>query len=264
MNIFFAFLVLALLGWILGICLAVASKKLAVPKDEKLVELEAAMPGANCGGCGYAGCSAYAEAVYKGEAKPGLCSPGGNKLVERMAEILGIEAVEMEKMVAFVHCGGDWKKTVVDYKYVGMDDCNAAYINQSGPMACKEGCVHLGSCMKVCPTGAISRDDDGKIRVDKEKCIGCMACTKVCPTHVIRMVPYSAEYLVECNNHMPGGKVRKVCQVGCIGCKICQIKVPDSPFAVENFLSHNDYTKPQGSAPEAAELCPQKCIVKRD
>lgn len=263
MNILYAFLVLALLGWVLGICLAIAAKKLSVPKDEKLEALEEAMPGANCGGCGFAGCTAYAEAVYKGEAKPGLCSPGGNALVEKMSQILGIEAVEVEKMVAFVHCGGDYDKTQIDYSYVGMDDCNAAYINQSGPMGCKEGCVHLGSCMKVCPADAISRDERGKITVDKEKCIGCQACTKVCPTHVIRMVPYSAEYIVECNNHLPGGKVKKVCEVGCIGCKICQVKVADSPFSVEAFLSSNDYSKPQDSAKEASDLCPQKCIVKR-
>ena len=74
MAIFLAFIVIAVLGLVLGVGLQFAEGKLKVEKDEKLEELEAAMPGANCGGCGFAGCSAYAEAVYKGEAEPGLCS----------------------------------------------------------------------------------------------------------------------------------------------------------------------------------------------
>ena len=129
--------------------------------------------------------------------------------------------------------------------------------------ACKEGCLHLGSCISVCPVGAISKDSDGNIVVDKEACIGCGKCTAVCPNHVIKLVPYSAEYIVACNNHEPGGKVRKICQVGCIGCKICQTKVPGSPFTVTDFLSVNDYHALQDAAPAAAEACPQKCIIKR-
>lgn len=263
MNILFAFIVLSLLGLALGVSLAFADKKLHVEKDEKLAALEAIMPGANCGGCGYAGCSAYAEAVYDGSAAPGLCSPGGNELSKKMGEILGIEVEESERMVAFVHCSGSSDVTKQDYEYEGLKDCNAAVLLHGGPNGCKEGCLHLGSCIAVCPVGAISKNEKGDIVVDKEACIGCKACTKVCPNGVIKMVPYSAEYIVACNNHLPGGKVKKVCQVGCIGCKICQVKVEDSPFKVENFLSSNDYSASQDNAEKAAELCPQKCIIKR-
>ena len=264
MNILLAFLVIAILGLILGICLSIAEKKLAVEKDEKLVRLEESMPGANCGGCGYAGCSAYAEAVFTGEAEPGLCSPGGDALAKKMGEILGVEVSAKEKMVAFVHCRGNAEHTTTDYNYSGLKDCNAASMLLGGPVGCKEGCLHLGSCINVCPVGAISKDTNGDIIVDKEKCIGCGKCTKVCPNNVIRLVPYSAEYIVACNNHLPGGKVKKVCSVGCIGCKICQVKVENSPFEVVDFLSVNDYSKEQGNASKAAELCPQKCILKRD
>ena len=249
MAIVIAFLIVGGLGLILGIGLAVADKKLHVEKDEKLIELEEAMPGANCGGCGYAGCQAYAEAVFKGEAAPGLCSPGGNALAE--------------KMVAFVFCRGNRDTTKTEFVYSGIQDCNAASLLQGGPSACKEGCLHLGSCISVCPAGAISKTEDGNIVVDKEKCIGCGKCTTVCPNNVIKMVPYSAEYIVACNNHQNGAQVRKACQVGCIGCRICQVKVEGSPFKVENFLSVNDYSVPQDKAAEAAGLCPQKCIIRR-
>mgnify|MGYP001778709089 CR=1 FL=1 len=263
MSIVIAFIIVGVLGLLLGLGLAIADKKLAIEKDEKLVALEEAMPGANCGGCGFAGCTAYADAVYKGEAEPGLCSPGGAALAAKMGEILGVKVEAKERMVAYVFCRGGKDVTKPDYEYKGMADCNAAALLQGGPNACKEGCLHLGSCISVCPAGAISKDSDGNIVVDKEACIGCGKCTAVCPNHVIKLVPYNAEYIVACNNHEPGGKVRKICQVGCIGCKICQTKVPGSPFAVTDFLSVNDYHAPQESAPAAAEACPQKCIIKR-
>ncbi len=263
MSIIIAFLIVGILGLLLGLGLAVADKKLHVEKDEKLIALEEAMPGANCGGCGFAGCSAYAEAVFKGEAEAGLCSPGGAALAAKMGEILGISVEAKERMVAFVFCRGSKDVTKMDYEYSGIADCNAAAILQGGPIACKEGCLHLGSCISVCPVGAISKNADGDIVVDKEACIGCGKCTAVCPNKVIKLVPYTAEYIVACNNHQNGAQVRKACQVGCIGCRICQMKVEGSPFTVESFLSVNDYHAPQEAAAKAAELCPQKCIIKR-
>ena len=214
MAIFLAFIVIAVLGLVLGVGLQFAEGKLKVEKDEKLEELEAAMPGANCGGCGFAGCSAYAEAVYKGEAEPGLCSPGGAELARRMGEILGVKVEVKEREVAFVFCQGGKDDTITEFEYKGMSDCNAAALLHGGPNGCKEGCLHLGSCMEVCPVGAISRNESGNLVVDKERCIGCKKCTKVCPNGVIKMVPYSAEYIVACNNHESGAKVRTYCPKG--------------------------------------------------
>ena len=263
MSIVIAFIIVGVLGLLLGLGLAIADKKLAIEKDEKLIALEEAMPGANCGGCGFAGCTAYADAVYKGEAEPGLCSPGGAALAAKMGEILGVKVEAKEKMVAFVFCRGNSEVTKTDYEYKGMADCNAAALLQGGPSGCKEGCLHLGSCIAVCPAGAISKDEKGNVTVDKEKCIGCGKCVSVCPNNVIKLVPYSLEYICACNNHEPGGKVRKTCQVGCIGCKMCETKVQGSPFTVDSFLSYNDWNKDQSTAGEAAEICPQKCIVRR-
>ena len=259
-----AFLVIAGMGLVLGLGLAIADRKLAVVKDEKLVELEGIMPGANCGGCGYAGCSAYAEAVFKGEAEIGHCAPGGAALAEKMGQIMGLSVdVHQERMVAYVHCRGNVDVTGQDFTYQGMDDCNAAYLLQAGPNACKEGCLHLGSCMKVCPAEAIHRDEKGFIVVDPDKCIGCQKCTTVCPTGVIRMVPASATHVVACNNHEPGGKVRKECKVGCIGCRICENNFPASGCHVVDFLSSIDYAAAHDQIGEAAAACPQKCIIER-
>ena len=99
--------------------------------------------------------------------------------------------------------------------------------------------------------------------VDKEKCIACGKCVAICPNHVIKLIPYSLQYVCACNNHENGAKVRKTCQVGCIGCKMCELKVEGSPFKVESFLSVNDSNAPQDSAAQAAAICPQKCIVDR-
>lgn len=261
-NILYAFLVLSVLGLLLGVGLSIAEKKLSVKKDEKLEEIEAIMPGANCGGCGFAGCSAYAEAVALGQALPGLCQPGGEELSRKMSLIMGVEAEKKERMVAFVFCQGNHQVTKDAYEYDGMMDCNAASLLFGGDNACKEGCLRLGSCIAVCPVEAIERTGDGRIVVDREKCIGCGACTRSCPKGTIKLIPYSQEYVVACSNHQKGAQTKAVCSLGCIGCSICSLKVESSPFVVENFLSRNDYGKDQKNAGEALEKCPMKCILK--
>lgn len=264
MSILLAFLVIALLGLLLGLGLAFADKKFAVKKDEKLLKLEAIMPGANCGGCGYPGCQAYAAAVASGEAPIGLCAPGGAKLNVRMGEIMGVDApVNTEKMVAFVFCDGSSEVTKEDFSYDGIEDCNAASLIHGGFLSCKQGCLRLGSCIKVCPVNAIYKNEKGQIIVDKEKCIGCKKCTLVCPNQVIRMRPYKDEYVVPCNNREMGAKVKKACQVGCIGCKICQLKFPDSGCIVEDNLCYVYQDKVGDGIEGAMEKCPSKCIKKR-
>lgn len=262
MFILTAFLILAILGALLGTGLAFASKKLAVKKSEKLEQLEEMMPGANCGGCGFAGCAAYAEAVFSGTAAPGLCSPGGQALADKMSEVMGVAAAKVEKQVAYVFCHGSCSKTTKDFEYVGLEDCNAASLLFKGDGSCKYGCLHLGSCIKVCEQGAISRDEDGQITVDRDKCIGCGKCEKVCPNGVIRIIPCTAKYVVSCNSHDNGARVRKVCEAGCIGCKICETKFPESGFKVDAFLASASFDAPPEEQEKAAQACPRKIITK--
>ncbi len=262
-NIVFAFLVIAALGLLLGVGLAVAAKKFAVKKDERAQQIVEILPGANCGACGYPGCNGYAVALSSGTAQNGLCSPGGSKTSALVAKILGeVETTTSERMVAFVHCKGNHEVSALDFQYDGIEDCNAAHLLFKGDNTCKYGCLHLGSCIQVCPVDAISRDEKGNITVDPVTCIGCRKCTLVCPTKVIRMIPASGSHAIACNSNDAGGRVRKICSVGCIGCKICENKFPESGCKVVNFLSEIDYAKNMSQIEGAAEACPPKCIVK--
>ncbi|MDC7246987.1 MAG: 4Fe-4S binding protein [Sphaerochaetaceae bacterium] len=119
----------------------------------------------------------------------------------------------------------------------------------------------MGSCIEVCPVEAIYRDEKDNIMVDPEKCIGCKKCTLVCPTQVIKMIPYRGSHAVACNNHDKGAVVRKICSVGCIACKICERKFPESGCTVSDNLSSVDYAKETAQIADAAAACPTKCIV---
>lgn len=264
-RVIYSFLSVALLGGLLGILLAYASKIFYVKKDERIERVEGALPGANCGACGFAGCAAYAEAIVKDGAEINLCNPGGPDSIKLIAEIMGMEADTGSgvKMVAQVHCRGSRETSSYLYDYNGVTDCNAAHMLFDGDKECKFGCLGLGSCMKVCPTDAIYYDKEGLVRVDRDKCIGCEQCVDVCPTGVMKMIPYDADFIVACNSTEKGAKVRKYCKVGCIGCKICEKQSPEGGYKVEDFLATIDYTQ-TGDRSTGAGKCPAKCIILAD
>ena len=261
MTILFAFLVVGLLGALLGIGLGFASKALAVKKDERLAQIEGMLPGLNCGACGYAGCASYAEAVAGEEAALTLCSPGGPDAAAGLGRIMGVEVgVSAAKKVAQVHCRGGRDVSEYAFEYGGLEDCNALFLLYGGDKICKTSCLGPGTCIRVCPVDAIGYDDAGKVWVDKELCISCGKCIEVCPTGVMKWVPYDADYIVACNNTEPGKLVRKYCTVGCIACKICEKKAPEGGFTVADDLATIDYAA-TGDRSEAAEKCPPKCII---
>ncbi|HOE83607.1 MAG TPA: RnfABCDGE type electron transport complex subunit B [Sphaerochaeta sp.] len=266
MEILLALVTVALLGGIFGFGLSYAEKKLAIKKDEKLLELEPIMPGVNCGVCGYAGCNAYASAIAKDGAPLNLCAPGGAALTQTISRIMGMvveDSGQQRRLVAHVMCKGNVEFTAKDYRYDGPMDCNAAALLLGGENTCKDGCLKMGSCIKVCPTDAISLDSDGYIVVDEAKCISCEKCVAICPTHVMQMIYEDSEYSIDCNSKLPGGQVRKFCSVGCIGCKICENKFPESGCKVEDYLAHFDQAVEHAQIAEAAEACPTKIIRKR-
>jgi Na+-translocating ferredoxin:NAD+ oxidoreductase RNF subunit RnfB len=244
--------------------LAVSAMLLAVQKDEKLEAVETVLPGLNCGACGFAGCSAYAEAILKGKASFDLCRPGDNMVIQRISEIMGVEfkPSSTERMFPQVHCRGQ-NKSEIAFNYTGIADCNALFAFYGGNRICKYGCLGLGSCIRACSVGAIGYDNEGCVWVNKEKCISCGRCVEVCPTGAMRWVPYSADYIVACNSEDKGSKVRKYCPVGCTGCKICEKKSPEGGYRIENSLSRIDY-KMKGNREAGANACPQRCIVKNE
>jgi electron transport complex protein RnfB len=274
-RILYAFLSVSGLGILFGLGLAMAARLLAIQKNELVEKLEEALPGLNCGTCGYAGCSAYAEAIAEStrsdeaaEVPLNLCLPGAAATAAKLADIMGVEvSFTAEKKVAQVHCRGGREIAKRQFAYVGVQDCNALYALYGGDKICPYGCLGKGSCIRVCPVDAIDYDETGLVVVDREKCISCGKCIDVCPTGVMKYIPYDADFLIGCNSADKGPAVKKYCSVGCIGCRICEKKTPEGGFVVENFLARIDYdsTGARGEQREAAaEACPTKCIIKTE
>ena len=255
--------ILAGLGLVFGFVLAAASKLFYVETDPRLDALNACLPGANCGGCGYAGCGAYAEAVLAGEAPIGECASGGNECAQGMASVMGVEMGEMKRKVAFVRCSGyqgvDGSGAKRKGDYEGFKNCLvASTVGGSGPMSCKFGCLGFGSCVAACKYDAI-KVVHGVARVDREKCVGCMACAKQCPKKLITAVEYDKQVLVPCNSLAKGAVTIRGCSRGCIGCNMCAKICPEDAIAVVNNLAVIDYSKCTNCG-LCAEVCPKKLI----
>ena len=268
MDIVFAIALLGGLGLVFGLVLAAASKVFYVETDPRLEQLNACLPGANCGGCGYAGCGAYAEAVLNGEAPIGACASGGNECAQGMAAIMGVKAEAVTRKVAMVRCSGEkyYDKEgnqVAGAKskgnYEGFHDCLAASkVGGSGPLACKFGCLGYGSCTNACKYGAISVQN-GVAVVDEDLCVGCMACAAVCPRQLIIPVEPSRNVVIACNSMAKGAATTRACTVGCIGCGKCKKVCPNDAITVENGLARIDYSKCVQCG-LCATVCPKKLI----
>ena len=256
-KIIYAVAVLAVMGGVFGAVLAIASKVFAVKTDERLPKLTGALPGANCGGCGFAGCQAYAQAVIDGRAKIGLCAAGGAASAKKMSEIMGVEAVEVEKKVAMVKCRG--QNHLQKGIYEGISDCRSAmFVGGDGPSACPNGCLGFGTCMQVCKFDAI-HVVNGAARVDADKCTGCMQCVETCPRKVIIPVTYNTDIVVACSNQERGANTRKVCDIGCVGCHLCEKICEYDAIHVVNNLATVDYGKCV-SCGSCAAVCPRHLI----
>lgn len=258
-QIISAVLVVGITGLVFGLILALAAVIFAVKKDERIDQIAEVLPGANCGACGFAGCSAYAAAIVEDGAVLNACSVGKAPVAEKIGEIMGCEAGNVEEMVATVLCGGNCEKASDKYIYEGVADCNAAVRLSGGAKDCEYGCLGLGNCVKACIFDAISIVD-GIAVVDKEKCTGCGKCREACPKKVIDLVPKSAKAVVLCNNTAKGTAVNKYCKAGCIGCMLCEKNCPEGAVKVENFLAKIDYAKCTGCG-VCAEKCPKNVIA---
>lgn len=246
------------MGLLFGALLALAAKIFAVEKDERIPKIIEVLPGANCGGCGFAGCSAYASAVADGSASVDCCPVGGANAAKKIAEIMGVEAGESERKVAFVACRGT--KDVAKDKYINREkiDCFVAHRLGGGMKECKFGCLGYGSCAEKCSFGAISIVN-GTAVVDRELCGACGACVRECPRGLIRLVPYKEQAAVVCSSKENGKTVRAVCGVGCIGCGICAKNCESGAITVQNSLAVIDPSKCTACG-VCTEKCPRKII----
>lgn len=244
---------------IIGLALGIAEKVFHVEIDEREEAVREALPGSNCGGCGYAGCDALAKAIASGQAPVSSCPVGGQPVAEKIGKIMGQEVAAMERKVAYVKCDGSCDKRQEDYNYFGIDSCvYAAKMPGSSPYSCKFGCLGFGSCSKVCPVGAI-RIVDKKAVVDESLCIACGKCIKICPHNLIEFVPAKSSYRVQCSSLSRGKDVISACKAGCIGCGICAKNCPNDAIVFENNIARINYEKCVHCG-ICAEKCPRKII----
>ncbi len=258
MEIFSAVLLLTVLGAIGGGILVAATKFMEVKEDPRIAEVAEVLAGANCGGCGYAGCADYAKAVVAGTAPCDLCAPAGPACTAAIGKIMGVEASAGAAKKAFVGCQGTSDHCKGLYGYTGIPTCAAASKLYGGPKACDFACLGFGDCAAVCKFDAI-HVVDGVAVVDPEKCTGCGACKNACPKHVLFMSTDLEKPVVMCSNHNRGPAAMKMCNTACIACGLCERNCPEGAIKVTDFVARIDYTKCTGCGICMAK-CPKKII----
>ena len=257
-GIIYPIIVLGGLGLLFGVVLSLASKVFSVEVDPKVEEIRKSLPGANCGACGFPGCDGLAAAIAAGKAPVNGCNVGGKPVAEKVADIMGVNAVDTVRSVAAVLCQGDCSKAKEKYVYNGIKDCRAQNILAGGSKSCSYGCLGCGTCKDACEFNAISIVD-GIAIIDKEKCVSCKACIDACPKGIIELVPYEQEVVVKCKSNDSGKMVRSKCSTGCIGCQMCVKNCPQDAFIFENNLAKINYEKCINCG-ICAEKCPTKAI----
>ena len=260
MNIAIPVIIVVAIGLVASVILVIASKVFYVYVDETTLALRAAMPGANCGGCGYAGCDDYANALGADHTlSPTKCPVGGADLAAKLAEILGVSAEMGEKQVAVVMCNGTSEAVKSLMEYDDIKTCKAAKTLYGGMNLCPYGCLGQGDCVVSCDFDAL-KIVDGVAVVDREKCTSCGACVKACPNHLIRISPAKNLVFVRCNNTDKGADARKACANACIGCMKCVKVCKFDSIKVENNVAYIDPDKCKNCGLCARE-CPTGAIV---
>ncbi|MFH0911259.1 MAG: RnfABCDGE type electron transport complex subunit B [Planctomycetota bacterium] len=251
---------MASIGVLLGLVLAWGGKRFHVEVDPRLAELEAALPGVNCGACGHPGCSGYAEAVAAGRAAMNLCAPGGAATARALAAVMGAEVEAAEPKYALTACRGG--SVAVRFLYRGVEDCRAAAVPglAGGRKACTWGCLGFGSCVKACPFAAIALGPDRIPVVDETKCTGCGRCVEVCPRGLNRVDPESRTVFVRCRSRDKGALANKLCEHGCIACRKCEQECPFDAIHVIDNLAVIDYQKCKLCG-KCVAVCPKQVIV---
>ena len=256
---------LGAIGLISAVILYVASKKSAVYEDPRIAQVAEVLPQANCGGCGFPGCSGFAAACVKAGSLEGkMCPVGGQPTMEKVASILGLEAVASEPKVAVVRCNGTCANRPKLTQYDGVRSCVVANSTFGGETGCTFGCLGCGDCVSACQFDAIHMNPEtGLPEVDESKCTACGACSKACPRNNIEIRPKgknNRRVYVQCVNKDKGAVARKACAAACIGCGECVKVCPFEAITLENNLAYIDPAKCK-SCRKCEMECPQQAIV---
>ncbi len=249
---------LSTIGIVSGIILYFVAQKFKVYEDPRISEVEEALPSANCGGCGFPGCRAFAEALVKADDFADLfCPVGGNETMEKIATILGREATAQDPLIAVIRCSGSYENRPRTTHYDGAGTCAIASSLYSGDTGCEYGCLGFGDCVKACDFNAIYMNiKTGLPVVIDDNCTACGACVKACPKNIIELRKKNKKdrkIFVSCINEEKGGIAKKSCSVACIGCMKCQKVCPYDAITIENFLAYID--------PIKCKLC-RKCVTE--
>lgn len=243
--------------------LAFADKKLRVKDDPKVDEITRLLPGTNCGGCGYLSCHDFAEHIITDGADPAKCRVIGEEAREQLFKLLGAEEREVLPRIPLVHCAAESENKEPVAEYWGVRTCRAAVLSFGAGMRCEYGCMGFGDCAGACPFDAL-RMEKGLPKVDQAKCTGCGKCVEACPRNIISMQEKrnGKLFYVACSSHDAAIRVREICGVGCIACRICEKLSSEGFFKVTDDLSRADFSKQdkQEEVRKIAAKCPTKVI----
>ena len=265
-TIVYTIVTLGVIGSLAAVILYLVAQKFKVHEDPRINQVEEALPSANCGGCGFAGCRAFAEACVKADKLDDLnCPVGGNETMNSVASILGLEAVKKDPRVAYIRCNGTCDNRPKTSNFDGATTCAIASSVYSGESDCQFGCLGYGDCVDACDFDAIDlREGMGVPLVLDDKCVACGACVDACPKNLIELrkkMPKDRKIVVACRNEDKGGVARKACKVACIGCGKCEKECKFDAITIENNLAFIDSDKCK-LCRKCVSVCPTSSIIE--
>ncbi len=252
--------VFTVLGVVFGFALAAAALRFAVPVNPLVERVREALPAANCGACGFAGCPAYAKAVVeKPDVPPNLCAPGRAPVATQVASLTGKDVGAVMDRMVVMRCHGTSAYARDEAEYAGIATCAAAALVFGGPKACKNGCLGLGDCVRACPFDALFLNADGIAQVRPDVCTGCGLCVPACPKDLFTLYPRVHRIELSCVAREKSGIVRAACSVGCTLCRKCVSKCPAGAVTFDGQTILIDHEKCIAYGPDCGEACVEIC-----